>query len=314
MGLPSASSHPSPGESVGALGVGVIVAVVALIVLAIAAMIATILLWRRRKLWRFRHMSNDASDTRSLSRLTAQEPRPSRSSLGTETSSNGSNEPVPHLVPRLQLDKEDGPVKLDLAGQSPTVKHLERAGTLFSARTLYIPQQQHMPPAPLNISPVSPSVPAKKLLVTNSIQSNSAQFMKKSGVDVQEPEPAPLYKSKSVTARIPEKISLRDAVPIPTAVATPAVPVRTLGNPQILGWSSQQVADALVASGVSTHHVDLLRENEVNGYSLLLLNDGRLKEMGVEPQSGRLLLLTAINLLRANRTISIQSDAPPQYS
>ncbi|KAJ3103639.1 hypothetical protein HDU97_009978 [Phlyctochytrium planicorne] len=85
---------------------------------------------------------------------------------------------------------------------------------------------------------------------------------------------------------------------------------RNLANPEILSWTTNDVSNALVSAGVSTSYVEILRDNNVNGYSLLVLNEDRLKGMGVEPQSARMLVLTAVNILRSDRSIA---EAPPQY-
>ncbi|KAJ3103632.1 hypothetical protein HDU97_009971 [Phlyctochytrium planicorne] len=88
----------------------------------------------------------------------------------------------------------------------------------------------------------------------------------------------------------------------------------TQDNPEILSWTAQDVADALVSAGLSSYYVDLLKENNVGGYSLLMLNDRSLKEIGVESRSARLLVLTAVDFLRGEQPgLGIQTEALPNY-
>ncbi|KAJ3101111.1 hypothetical protein HDU97_001636 [Phlyctochytrium planicorne] len=87
-----------------------------------------------------------------------------------------------------------------------------------------------------------------------------------------------------------------------------------LANSDMLRWTPDEVARELIAAGVSTASVDVLRENNTDGYSLMVLNDGDLKEMGVEPRCARVLVLTAVNLLRGVGDEVVEEDAPPQYN
>ncbi|KAJ3103638.1 hypothetical protein HDU97_009977 [Phlyctochytrium planicorne] len=91
-------------------------------------------------------------------------------------------------------------------------------------------------------------------------------------------------------------------------------PQQNLTNPEMLKWTADDVSRELTSAGVSTYSVDILRANNVDGYSLLVLNEDHLKGMGVEPRSARLLVLTAVNILRGDEPAVVQQDGPPQYN
>ncbi|KAJ3103635.1 hypothetical protein HDU97_009974 [Phlyctochytrium planicorne] len=90
-------------------------------------------------------------------------------------------------------------------------------------------------------------------------------------------------------------------------------PPRSERQQEMLTWSPQQVASALILGGVAPHFANILEDNRVNGYLLLLLNEERLERMSIEPQSARLLILTAVNILIAGQN-ELAPEGPPLYS
>ncbi|KAJ3094014.1 hypothetical protein HDU97_008683 [Phlyctochytrium planicorne] len=66
---------------------------------------------------------------------------------------------------------------------------------------------------------------------------------------------------------------------------------------QIAGWNVEQVATALTGVGVALTFVEKFRENNITGYMLLLITDQRLKEMGVDLQASRNMILYAIDCI-----------------
>ncbi|KAJ3103640.1 hypothetical protein HDU97_009979 [Phlyctochytrium planicorne] len=306
----SPSGNTDGGYTAGlGLGLGIAAAVLAII----AGVVLYVLLRKKSNKAEYvpSVLPRHSPPSPSLQRLVSLSPPPQMSqesrinlpqNVGmTSSSSRIGTEPIttPEAVmarPSLPniLHREKEPSKIDLTGPSRTLRSkASDAGSLFGGTTIYR-------------SPSSPEPPEnlRKAKSLDTFQASAKNAFKKENQDA-------LPKTKSMRARQPEKVEM-DAGSGSSGVPSYQNPPRNLRNPEMLSWSAQEVSESLTTAGVSINHVDILRDHNINGYSLLLLNESRLQEMGVEPQSARLLVLTAVNILRGYETI--QQEAPPQYS
>ncbi|KAJ3104795.1 hypothetical protein HDU97_008863 [Phlyctochytrium planicorne] len=79
----------------------------------------------------------------------------------------------------------------------------------------------------------------------------------------------------------------------------------------ITSWTPEKVSASLRSAGVSEKIVDIFAERRIDGQRLLLMNEERLHEMGVEPFSARSFVVMAIDMLREH---SDHATVLPQYS
>ncbi|KAJ3093870.1 hypothetical protein HDU97_008892 [Phlyctochytrium planicorne] len=106
---------------------------------------------------------------------------------------------------------------------------------------------------------------------------------------------------------------------------------RQPGLSDVSQWDVEQVRAWLVDAGVSQNIVDIMKANNVNGYSLLLISDQSLRDIGIGSATARNLMLYAVSQLRDGGSTSTSAgtvgshavevvervtatDAPPEYS
>ncbi|KAJ3219497.1 hypothetical protein HDU67_000910 [Dinochytrium kinnereticum] len=77
-------------------------------------------------------------------------------------------------------------------------------------------------------------------------------------------------------------------------------------------WSPSEVEQFLLLAGVGSHLVEILKGNGIDGYQLLLLNEQRLLDGGVELSTARSLILHVVDELRSGRlpSTSRSSEEP----
>ncbi|KAJ3097525.1 hypothetical protein HDU97_004781 [Phlyctochytrium planicorne] len=76
------------------------------------------------------------------------------------------------------------------------------------------------------------------------------------------------------------------------------------GLGEVASWSELKVKAWLLNAGVAAHLVQILLENGVNGYALLLLSDRKLRDMGITLSTARSLILHVVADLREQRIAS----------
>ncbi|KAJ3094313.1 hypothetical protein HDU97_008249 [Phlyctochytrium planicorne] len=94
------------------------------------------------------------------------------------------------------------------------------------------------------------------------------------------------------------------------------VPIHATSVPSnVASWTPEQVTAALVQAGASPFAISVLKDNNVNGFGLLVLDQRSLVALGfndIEAQQ----VLNVINVIRAGSGLvrSATTEAPPQYS
>ncbi|KAJ3094311.1 hypothetical protein HDU97_008247 [Phlyctochytrium planicorne] len=96
------------------------------------------------------------------------------------------------------------------------------------------------------------------------------------------------------------------------APASTSMPASVPSN--VASWSSDEVSNALTQAGASPFAVRVLRDNNVNGFGLLVLDLRSLVALGFNDMNAQQ-VLNVINIIRAGEGISGGSgtEAPPQY-
>ncbi|KAJ3097526.1 hypothetical protein HDU97_004782 [Phlyctochytrium planicorne] len=93
-------------------------------------------------------------------------------------------------------------------------------------------------------------------------------------------------------------------------------------------WDTRKVKQWVLESGLGDHLAEVLENNEVNGYNLLLLSDRKLQDMGIHLATARNLILFVVSQLRqdggpsgsssaltlADPSPDLGVDLPPGYS
>ncbi|KAJ3103644.1 hypothetical protein HDU97_009983 [Phlyctochytrium planicorne] len=343
-GNPNPTEQNNGGNGSYSAGLGVGLGIAAGMLTIIASVVVYVMFQRKPKKAEYLPTSTPAPTARSPSAqgLVSVQSLESDVAVLSDSRDFAISTPEPIMTMNggpARFDREKEPSKVDVAGfAGPVRKQSSGSGSLFSDATIYragspgeafeAPNVPFSKSIPLTGEPTrfEGSTSLKKPKSFDTGQEGIASAFK--GSSSTHPE---LHKSKSFGSRVleksaasraSEKVAITNSTSsmksdptqllIPTFHLVPSP--RPLANQEMLAWTSQEVSDALMAAGVSNSHVEILRANDVNGYTLLLLNDGRMKEMGIEPQSARLLVMTAVNILRADQSIAIQNEAPPQYS
>ncbi|KAJ3108060.1 hypothetical protein HDU97_002295 [Phlyctochytrium planicorne] len=178
--------------------------------------------------------------------------------------------------------------------------------------------RQPLPPQPLN--PIN----ADSLKKAKSAASLAAQQPYYGELPPQE-KPRDFERSVTTFHKDDEDESTSSIPSYALPISLPRAPVpNPRENPgKVMEWSRDEVASWLLSVGVGHSFVDIIHDKQVTGYTLLLLSESKLVEIGISVPTARRLILHAVDDLRGIMTAPPGHaptdthhavDAPPTYN